>query len=232
VKRDGLTFAGLMRESTDRVESALRGEDAVEQMVAMRVVETPDAFHRWENEHAQLMRSVADYSALRNQLSALKQTTISLIHGKALFEHLKKKEVRGEDRNRLIHHFYPNRGYTFAMVAAHGAYVRKTCSFLCTHHVGAEVVRDPEFLDPLQHYEELYAEYFDLYCRLNLPGGVDSLSEKALLPLLKHQLSEWRWAILNPREATPLIRRESRLRQATGETQKMRTLKWGPKRRD
>jgi hypothetical protein len=82
-----------MRESTDCVESALRGGNDVEQMVAMRIVETPGAFHRWENEHAQLMRGVADYSALRNQVGALKHTTIRLIHGKALFEHLKKKEV-------------------------------------------------------------------------------------------------------------------------------------------
>jgi hypothetical protein len=231
VKRDGMTFAGLMRESTDCVESALRGDHDVEQMVAMRIVETPNAFHRWENEHAQLMRGVADYSALRNQVGALKQTAIRLIHGKALFEHLKKKEVRGEERSRLIHHFYPNRGYTFAMVAAHGSYLRKTCSFLCTNHVGTEIVREDEFLDPLHQYEQLYAEYFDLYCRSSLPDdGVESSSEKSLLPLIKHQLGEWRWAILNPREATPLLRRESQIRQATGETQRLRSPKWGSKR--
>jgi hypothetical protein len=232
VKRDGLTFAGLMRESTDCVESALRGGTEVEQMVAMRIVETPEGFHRWENEHAQLMRGVADYSALRNQVGVLKQTTHSLIHGKALFEYLKKREVRGEERSRLMHHFYPNRGYTFAMVAAHGSYLRKTCSFLCTNHVGAEVVRDDEFLDPLQQYEDLYSEYFELYCRLTLPGGIESAAEKSLLPLIKHQLGEWRWAILNPREATPLLRRESRLRRPTGDTQQLRSLKWSFKRRD
>jgi len=227
VKRDGMTFAGLMRESTDCVEHALHSDNAVEQMVAMRIVETTESFHRWENEHSQLMRGIADYSALSSQVGALKKTTLNLIHGKALFEHLKKKEVRGQQRSQLIQHFYPNRGYTFAMVAAHGSYLRKTCSLLCTSQVGTEVVSDDEFLDPLQHYEELYAQYFDLYCRMSLPEGDSSASEKSLLPLLKHQLNEWRWAILNPRESTPLIRRESQLRQATGDTQRLRSLKWG-----
>jgi hypothetical protein len=232
VKRDGMTFAGLMRESTDCVESALRKENTIEQMVATRIVETPDSFHRWENEHSSLMRGIADYSALKSQVGALKLTTLSLIHGKALFEHLKKKEVRGEQRTQLIRQFYPNRGYTSAMVAAHGSYLRKTCSFLCTSQVGTDVIKDDEFLDPLLHYENLYAEYFDLYCRLSLPGGEESASEKSLLPLLKHQLSEWRWAILNPRESTPMIRRESQLRQGTGDTQRLPTFKWGFKRRD
>jgi hypothetical protein len=68
---------------------------------------------------------------------------------------------------------------------------------------------------------------------MSLPDGASSASEKSLLPLLKHQLSEWRWVILNPRESTPLIRRESQLRQASGDTQKLRSLKWGfLKRRD
>ena len=233
MKRDGMTFAGLMRESTDCVEHALHSDNDVEQMVAMRIVETPDSFHRWESEHSRLMHGIADYSALSSQVGALKQTTLNLIHGKALFEYLKKKEVRGTQRSHLLQHFYPNRGYTFAMVAAHGSYLRKTCSFLCTSQVGTEVVRDDEFLDPLKHYEDLYGEYFDLYCRVNLPDDASSASEKSLLPLLKHQLSEWRWVILNPRESTPLIRRESQLRQASGDTQKLRSLKWGfLKRRD
>ena len=38
VKRDGMTFAGLMRESTDCVEHALHSDNAAEQMVAMRIV--------------------------------------------------------------------------------------------------------------------------------------------------------------------------------------------------
>jgi hypothetical protein len=206
------------------VQGALRSNNAIEQLVAMRIVDTPTAFERWEGEHVTLMRGVAEYSVLRTQLTALRQSTLSLIHGKALFEHLKNKEKRGEQRINLIRHFYPNRGFTFAMVAAHGSYLRKACSFLCTNYVGEGVAQDDSFIDPIQHYEELYAEYFDLYCRTYISAGVESASEKALLPLLKHQLGEWRWAILNPREAAPKIRRESLMSRPTGDTQRLRAL--------
>ena len=221
-----------MRESTDRVGSALHTGDAAEQLVASRIVETPDAFQRWEAEHTTLMRGVADYSVLRTQVTVLKKTSLSLIHGKALFEHLRKSAVRGPQRAELIRHFYPNRGYTAAMVAEHGSYLRKSCSFLCTSHVGTDVIRDDGFIDPIQHYENLYTEYFELYCRTRTQTDVDSASEKALLPLLKHQLSEWRWSILNPRQSLPRMREESRLRGATGDTRRLPSLKLGLRRND
>jgi hypothetical protein len=45
------------------------------------------------------------------------------------------------------------------------------------------------------------------------------------LPLLKHQLNEWRWIILNPRAAAPKHRRESEIRVPLGDTQRLPTLK-------
>jgi hypothetical protein len=47
-----------------------------------------------------------------------------------------------------------------------------------------------------------------------------------LLPLLKHQLNEWRWVILNPKQALPHLQRETELRRPAGDTQKMRLLKF------
>lgn len=203
--RSAMTLTRLMRVSTDCMQVALRSNNANQQLVAMRIVDTPAAFERWEGEHVTLMRGVAEYSVLRTQLTALKQSTLSLIHGKALLEHLKNRVVRGEQRTNLMRHFYPNRDFSFAMVTAHGNYLRKACSFLCANYVGAVAVHDARFIDPIQHYETLYSEYFDLYCRTCTSSSVESVSEKALLPLLKEQLCDWRSAILNPRVAAPLI---------------------------
>jgi hypothetical protein len=176
------------------------------------------------------MRQVADYGALRTQAAALRQTSLRLIHGKALFEYLRRNQVRGVERARILNYFYPTRGFQYAIISEHGGYVRKACSYLCTSHVGTGVVHDPAFLDPMQHYEHLYTEYFDLYCRTLFPGdGVESASERSLLPLLKHQLNEWRWIILNPRESLPRVNREREIRRATGDTQRMRQLKARPK---
>jgi hypothetical protein len=133
----------------------------------------------------------------------------------------------------MLNHFYPTRGYQSAVISEHGSYVRKACSLLCASHVGSGVVQDPAFLDPMKHYESLYAEYFDLYCSALLPESEDvSASERALLPLLKHQLNEWRWIILNPRHSGPLIKRERELRRPTGDTQRLPQLRGRPKDRD
>jgi hypothetical protein len=215
-----------MRESTDRVETALHSEDVKEHLVAHRILETTKSWQLWENEHSSLMRQVADYSVLRSQAAALRHTALRLIHGKALFEYLKKSEVRGEERCQILHYFYPTRGYQYAVIAEHGGYLRKACSFLCASHVGTGVVEDPTFLDPMQYYEDLYNEYFNLYCRTLFPGdGVESASERSLLPLLKHQLNEWRWMILNPRQSLPRVKRESDIRRPIGDTQRLPILR-------
>src|SRR5207237_3624056 len=88
---------------------------------------------------------------------------------------------------------------------------------------GVDVVYDPMFLCPMHRYEELYGEYFTLYCDalLGTPGGV---AQGALLPLLKMQLYEYRWAILDPRRAQPWLRREAEIRVPTGDTQRMPAL--------
>jgi hypothetical protein len=230
VQRSAISHARLMRESTDRIERALHSEDDKEHLVARRISENATTWELWENEHSGLMRQIADYGALRTQAAALRQTSLRLIHGKALFEYLRRNQVRGVERARILNYFYPTRGFQYAIISEHGGYVRKACSYLCTSHVGTGVVHDPAFLDPMQHYENLYAEYFDLYCRTLFPGdGVESASERSLLPLLKHQLNEWRWIILNPRESLPRVNREREIRRATGDTQRMRQLKARPK---
>jgi len=230
VHRSAISHSRLMRESTDRIETALNSEDDKEHLVAHRILENPKTWQLWENEHSGLMRQVADYGVLRTQAAALRQTSLRLIHGKSLFEYLRRSEVRGPDRARMLKHFYPTRGYQYAVIAEHGSYVRKACSYLCSNHLGAGVVHDPAFLDPMQHYEQLYAEYFDLYCATLFPkDGGGAACERSLLPLLKHQLNEWRWIILNPREGRPRVAREREIRRATGDTQKLPHLRVRPR---
>jgi hypothetical protein len=214
-----------MRVSTDRIQTALRSDNAKEHLVAQRILATPGSWHSWELEHSGLMRHVADYSALRHQAAALRRTTLRLIHGKALFEFLKSHNVRGKPRARVLAHFHPTHLYEYAVITEHTAYLRKAGSFLCANYVGTDLVQDAVFLDPMQHYENLYTEYFDLYCSTLLsPDAPEIVSERALLPLLKHQLNEWRWVILNPKESVPYVRRESELRRALGDTQRMPKL--------
>src|SRR5271155_5346589 len=216
-----------MRESTHRIESALRSDDAKEHVVAQRILATPGSWSAWELEHSGLMRQVADFVALRNQAIALRHASLRLIHGKALFEYIRKHNVRGDARAKILGHFHRTLVYDHAVIAEHTLYIRKSCSYLCASHLGTELVRDPAFLDPLQQYESLFAEYFELYCSTLIPQrGEQPESDPALLPLLKHQLNEWRWVILNPKQALPHLRRESEMRRPAGDTQKLRLLKF------
>jgi hypothetical protein len=220
-----------MRESSDRVARALRSHDAKEHVVAQRVLATPGSWNAWELEHSGLMRQVADFVVLRNQAVALRHASLRLIHGKALFEYLRKHRVRGGSRAKILAHFHRTLDYEHAVVAEHAVYLRKACSYLCASHLGTDLVHDPAFLDPMQQYETLFAEYFELYCSTLIPAAdaqseSEYESEPALLPLLKEQLSEWRWVILNPKQSLQHLRRESELRRPSGDTQKLRLLKF------
>jgi hypothetical protein len=230
VLRHAISHSRLMRESTDRVQAALKSPDDNEQLIARRILENPAAWSYWESEHSLLMRQLANCGLRRAQVAALKHATFRLLHAKALFQYLRHSEIRGQERVRVMAHFRPGRFYENAIVAEHGVYLRKACSYLCVSHVGSEVVADPAFLDPMQRYEELYTEYFNVYCSSLLESPNDEIAAQlALLPLLKKQLNEYRWAILDPRRAQPFLRREAELRMPTGDTQRMPSLGPRPK---
>jgi len=216
-----------MRESTDRIESALRSEDDKDHFIAHRILESTQTFHSWELEHSGLMRQVADFRKLQNQALALRHAALRLIHAKALFEYLRTNKVRGKDRVKILAHFHPTRLYEYAVAQEHGSYLRKAGSFLCTSHLGTDLVSDPVFLDPMQRYETLYMEYFQLYCSSLFPppDETDESASSSLLPLLKHQLNEWRYVILKPRAGFSILKRESQIRSAVGDTQRLPTLK-------
>jgi hypothetical protein len=217
----------LMRESTDRVQTALYSDNPNEQLVASRLLDSPSAFGIWENEHSGLMLEVANPSFKRTQAALLKKATFRLIHSKALFEYLRDEQIRGDVRRRIIVHFHPAQDYTRAVIAEHGLYLRKACSFLCTSHVGGNVVRDPGFFDPMTRYQELYAEYFQLFCSTHFASHSGDEEPRAeLLPLLKYRLERCRLAVMNPQtEETEWLTREAELRQPNGDTVRLPQLR-------
>ena len=225
MQRTSVDHKRLMSESTDRVRSALYSENPNEQLIASRLLESPEAFRTWESEHSGLMREVANPSFRRTQAALLKKAAFRLIHRKALFEYLRDQRIRGTVRRRIIVSFHPAQDYTRSVIAEHGLYLRKACSFLCASHVGGNVVGDAGFFDPMRRYQDLYAEYFQIFCSTHF--GTDSAHVEArgeLLPLLKHQLEECRLAIMNPQPETEWLMREAELRQPTGDTVRLPRL--------
>jgi hypothetical protein len=228
--RHAISHAKLMRESNDCVRAALRSSDRQEQLIAHRILENPSIWTQWEQEHSSLMRQLANCGVRPAQVAALKHATLRLVHGKALFEHLRSDGIRGSQRTLVMAHFRPGRSYDNAVVSEHNVYLKKSCSYLCAQHLGIEVVQDPAFIDPIPRYEELYAEYFAMYCDSVVQADEANSEQRALLPLLKRQLSEYRWAILDPRRAQPFLRRETQLRAVSGDTQRLPAVKSRPAR--
>jgi hypothetical protein len=218
--------ARLMDESEARVEMAGCFESEADKLVASRILESPDAYRRWEAEHAHLLRAVSEQAQLFRQVVMLRSAACALVHRKALFEYLRDCQVRGTRRHRLFALFYGFRDYTNAVLAEHGNYVRCSSSYLCMNYLGEHLMRDAALDEPLQIYERWYAEYFRTFCDVALAETEEEKHKvapmEALQPLLKYQLAEARQAILQMPQVPAQEWREASIRKPTGDTQRLR----------
>ena len=193
-----LSHDRLMEESQRRLANAMLSGQPAEERVATRLLDSVREYRRWEDEHAMLMRRIAAERLPLVQKSQLLYISLSLIHRKAMFEYLRDEQVRGARRQEIMAHFFSHRDYNGAVVAEHGRYVRSAASYLCSSHVGSNLMFDALFETPLAEYEELYASYFRTYCNAVLASD-DNAVAKSMMPVLvdlKAQISEWRKALI------------------------------------
>jgi hypothetical protein len=217
----------LMEESELRVQMSVHLHSPAD-TIASRVLDSPQTYRRWEAEHDHLMRAVSGQQRLEGQIAALRTTLFGLVHRRALFEYVRERQISGSKRHRLLSLFYGCRDYTNAVLAEHARYVRSSSSYVCTHYLGEHLLQDVAFDEPLQLYEQWFAEYFRAYCDAEL---AETEVEKeacvpldALKPLLKHRLSEARQAILAMPQKTDREWREVQIRKPNGDTQRMKTI--------
>ena len=223
VLSSAINHARLMKVSGQYVEAMARTGAPQERLVANRILDSPSVWVRWEHDHAGLMHTVAQQRRPPRQISALKVACFSLIHRKALFEHLRDRQLRGRARQKLLRFFHRSRGYGHALIAEHDSYLRSACSYLCSSHVGSAVMIDGVFQDPMRRYEELYTEYFRAFCEGSvITEEAEGSASEALLPYLKLQIAEQRRVVLNMPRMTPSVLPEAALRRPTGDTEKLR----------
>ena len=224
----GYKHARLMEESEISLAAAAREGPPEDMLVASRILEHPTAYRTWEAEHARLLRGIADHNRLAAQMGALRAATFTLIHRKALFEYVRAREISGPKRHRLFALFYSARDYSNSVIAEHANFVRCSSSHICVDHLAAHLMRDAAFEEPMQLYQEWYADYFRVFCDVALAETEEEklalAPVEALKPLLKHRLRQARDAILKLPEVPATVWREVELRRATGETQKLRRL--------
>jgi hypothetical protein len=217
-----------MDESEARMEMSAVFDSPADTLVSSRILGRPQAYRRWEAEHDRLMRSVSGHGQLDRQVTALRSTALALVHRKAIFEYLRDREITGRKRHRLFSLFYGARDYVNAVLAEHGNYVRCSSSYLCTQYLAEHLMEDYALDEPLQIYEQWYAEYFRAYCDGALAETeLERLAVapmEALQPLLKHQLADARQAILHMPQKPAKDWREVQIRKSTGDTQTLRVL--------
>ncbi|MGH8198811.1 MAG: hypothetical protein ACREVO_00335 [Steroidobacteraceae bacterium] len=215
-----------MEESERCVEATARFGGAEEQSLANRILEHPLAYQRWLSDHDRLIRGVSEQAKLERQVQALRRSTFGLIHRTALFGYLRDQHVVGVRRQHLFALFYGPRDYANSVVAEHGNYLRSNSSYLCTRFLADELMHDSAMQEPLQLYEEWYADYFRNFCNIALAETPEEKETATALftlqPLLKYRLNEARQAILELPHQAGGVWRERELRQPTGDTVKLR----------
>jgi hypothetical protein len=197
-------------------------------LVASHILDYPTAYRHWEAEHDRLVRGISTHNRLAPQIGALRSATFTLIHRKALFEYVRDRRLTGAKRHRLFSLFYGARDYTNSVIAEHASFIRCSSSHMCMEHLAEQLMRDAAFDEPMQLYQEWYADYFRVFCDVELAETDEERLElapaEALKPLLKSRLREARDAILKLPQVPSTVWREVELRKATGETQKLRRL--------
>jgi hypothetical protein len=216
-----------MEESESRVQMAAC-MSSPQEVLASRVLDTPQTYRRWESEHDRLMRAVSRETRFARQVLALRSTAFALVHRKAMISYVRERQITGPKRMRLFELFYGCRDYANAVLLAYSDFLRCTSSYVCTQHLAENLMHDGALTEPMQLYERFFAEYFAGFCDVELAETEEQKREVAplaeLRPLLKYRLIEAREAIL----AMPLQPtsewREVTIRKATGDTVRLRTI--------
>ncbi|HTY93161.1 MAG TPA: hypothetical protein VMC02_04700 [Steroidobacteraceae bacterium] len=184
----------LMRVSHSHVAATARDDGHEQQQLVQRLMQEPCTYTQWENRHSQLMQQVCRPRRLRAQIVCMRALTLSLIHRRAVFEYLRDGRITGEKRHRYIALFYGARDYANAPILEHARYTRSWVSASCSRFIGAQLLHDPAFEAPMAEYEQKFAQYFRLYCELQLatPQDAGAACGTALLPMLKESAREAR----------------------------------------
>ena len=156
------------RKLMDESEYALRdAADSSSSPLVSRIVNTVlqdgRIYGQWESRHANLLLPVAEHHNKKRQIIALRQAEVQLVHQRALFNYLRAKRVRGEERRQVFRIFHSTRDYHDTVLAEHRQYMLAVSSHVSADHI-VDVMHDSNSKSLLRRYEELYARYFSMKC--------------------------------------------------------------------
>jgi hypothetical protein len=139
-------------------------------------------YRMWEDTHAELVRPVAAHSRRARQLFELRELDVQLVHKRALIEHIRRHQLIGNDRVRMLAAFYGPKDTRDAILVEHRKYTLAVSSEVSANHL-IRVMSDPVGMKLIAKYETLYTKYFDLYGFVVLAD--DAVWSDALKPMMQ-----------------------------------------------
>ena len=153
----------LMSASEDALQDATESPEPRESRIASTIIGDNKKYREWELRHANLLVPVAEQSARKYQVLALRHADIALIHRRALFKYLQTHEVRGELRQQLFRLFHRTLDFDDAVLAEHRQYMLAFSSGISTNHI-IDIMRDDTSTRLVEQYESAFARYFEMKC--------------------------------------------------------------------
>ena len=152
-----------MDASEYALKSAAESEESAQSRIATTIIDDSRHYRLWEARHADLMVPMAEHRATRQQVMALRNAQVALVHRRALFDHLRADGIRGEKRERLFRLFHATRDYQDAVLAEHQQYMLAVSSNISASYL-ADIMQDDESTALLRQYEVLHSKYFKMQC--------------------------------------------------------------------
>ena len=153
----------LMTASEYALQDATESSVPRESRIASTILDDDKKHREWELRHANLLRPVAEQSARKYQVLALRHADVQLIHRRAFFRYLQTHEVRGELREKLFRLFHTTLDHDEAILAEHRQYMLAFSSGISTNHI-IDVMQDDTSTRLVEQYEKTFARYFEMKC--------------------------------------------------------------------
>lgn len=155
----------LMDVSEYALRDATQSPLPREARIASTILDDSRNYRQWELGHANLLLPVAQHSAKKAQIVALRNARVQLVHRRALFNYLQAHEVSGEQRRQIFRLFHTTLDFHDAVLAEHQHYMLAVSSRISTDHI-IDVMDDPNSAYLLGQYEKSFARYFEMKCYL------------------------------------------------------------------
>ena len=109
------------------------------------------------------MRIYCFRSPSTEQVVALRQAEIHLIHRRALFTYLQTHDLSDDQREKVFRLFHSTLDYNEAILTEHRQYMLAFSSHISNERI-IDVMQDRTSVRLLKQYETVYGRYFEMKC--------------------------------------------------------------------